>query len=104
MAAKAKRKCILCEKPIGEKQAFSTYRIAGTIRGFQKNIDLEKSFHNRCLTVEKGINEVARAQVLDYLEAMEFNRSIMDDLKGDNLQRAKKLTKEMKWRNKYDKK
>lgn len=102
MAVGEKRRCILCGKSIGAKEACSTYRVAGTIRGFQKNLDMEKAFHNDCLIVEEGINEISRAQVLDYLEAMEFNRSVMDDLKGDNLQRAKKIVQEMEWRNRED--
>ena len=97
-----KRTCILCGKAIEGEEGHSTYRVAGSIRGFQKNIDLEKSFHNACLTIEDGINEVARAQVLDYLEAMEFNRSVLEDLRGDNLQRAKKFVQEMEWRRKHE--
>ena len=69
MAAGEKRRCILCGKSIGGKEACSTYRVAGTIRGFQKNLDMEKAFHNDCLIAEEGINEISRAQVLDYLRA-----------------------------------
>tara|TARA_B100001964_G_C13722219_1_gene375107 strand:- start:152 stop:466 length:315 start_codon:yes stop_codon:yes gene_type:complete len=104
MTKKTKRNCVLCEKAIGAKDSFSSYRVAGTIRGFEKNIDMEKAFHNECLTIEEGINEVARAQILDYLEAMEFNRSVMEDLRGDNLQRAKKFIQEMEWRQRHDEK
>ena len=104
MGKQPERTCVLCGKSIDAKQPFSSYRVAGTIRGFQKTIDLEKAFHNDCLTEEEGINEVARAQVLDYLEALDFNRSIMDDLKGDNLQRAKKFIQEMEWRQKHEEK
>ncbi len=96
--------CVLCGQAIATNDPFSSYRVAGTIRGFQKNIDMEKAFHNGCLTVEEGINEVARAQILDYLEAMEFNRSVLEDLRGDNLQRAKKFIQEMEWRQRHEEK
>jgi len=63
---------------------------------------MEKAFHNACLTKEGGINEIARAQVLDYLEAVAFNTSVIDDLKSQNLDRAKKIINEIKWREKYE--
>ncbi len=97
-----KRTCVLCGEPIKPKQTYSSFRVAGEIKGFQRNIDLEKSFHNDCITREEGVNEIERAQVLDYLEAIEFNKSVIDDLKGHNLDRAKKLMREILWREKYE--
>ena len=94
-------KCILCGKEIAQGQEVSSYRVEGDIKGFRRRLDLQKSFHNECLILEEGINEVARAQVLDYLEAVEFNKSVVEDLHTQNLQRAKKIIKEIKWRQKY---
>ncbi len=94
--------CILCGKPIRPEEAHSTYRVEGDIKGFARNVDIQKAFHNECVTREEGINEIARAQVLDYLEAVEFNRSVIEDLKSQNLDRAKKILSEIKWRQKYD--
>ncbi len=90
--------CVLCGKSIRAAQPHSTYRVEGDIKGFAANVDIQKAFHNECLTREQGINEIARAQVLDYIEAVEFNRSVIEDLKGQNLDRAKKLLKEIQWR------
>ena len=99
---KKPKTCVLCGGAIKKGQATSMYRVAGEIKGFSRNIDMEKHFHNDCITREEGVNEVARAQVLDYLEAVEFNRSIIDDLKNQNLDRAKKLLREIQWRHKYE--
>ena len=97
-----KKTCVLCGGAIDKGEAVSMYRVAGDIKGFSRTIDLEKNFHNACVTKPKGVNEIARAQVLDYLEAVEFNRSIIDDLKNQNLDRAKKLMREIEWRDKYE--
>lgn len=101
MATREKKICVLCGQPVRKGEATSTYRVEGRIAGFQRNIDLEKNFHNECVTKAEGINEIARAQVLDYLEAVEFNRSVIEDLKNQNLDRAKRLLKEIQWRDKY---
>lgn len=94
--------CCLCGKPIRAGEAHSTYRVEGDCKGFSCSFDLRKAFHNLCLTSEEGVNEVARAQVLDYLEAVQFNESVLDDLKSQNLERAKKLLKQREWRTRYD--
>ena len=93
--------CILCGKDIAQGQEVSSYRVEGDIKGFRRRLDLQKSFHNECLVLEDGINEVARAQVLDYLEAVQFNKSVVENLHTENLQRAQKIIKEIKWREKY---
>lgn len=95
--------CVLCGKPIAALEEFSTYRVEGDIKGFARHLDLTKAFHNECLTRETGVNEIARAQVLDYLEAVSFNSSQLENLRNQNLDRAKKITREMKWREKYEK-
>lgn len=94
--------CCLCGKSVHSAENCSSYRIEGEVKGFAAGIDLRKVFHNECLTREKGVNEIARAQVLDYLEAVQFNESIVDDLKSQNLERAQKLLKQREWRSKYD--
>ncbi len=99
--AKRKRTCVLCGSAIKAGESHSSYRVEGDIKGFQRVIDLEKAFHNECLTKNEGINEIARAQVLDYLEAVAFNSSVIDNLKNQNLDRAKKLVNEIRWRAKY---
>jgi len=99
--AKPKRACVLCGNPIKPKESFSTYHVEGDIKGFTRHIDMQKAFHNDCLTKDEGVNEIARAQVLDYIEAVAFNSSVLEDLKNQNLDRAKKLVKEMEWRAKY---
>jgi len=99
--AKRKRRCVLCGAAIQAGESHSSYRVEGDIKGFQRVIDLEKAFHNECLTKGDGINEIARAQVLDYLEAVTFNSSVVENLKSQNLDRAKKLVNELKWRAKY---
>jgi hypothetical protein len=103
MGKKTAAPCILCGKPIKSSEAHSTFRVEADIKGFQKTGDVQRAFHNECLTREEGVNEIERAQVLDYIEAAEFNRSAMQDLKGQNLERAKRVLKEMKWRAQYDK-
>ena len=95
------RTCILCGKAIASSEPHSTYRVEGDVKGFARNVDVQKAFHNECVTRPEGINEIARAQVLDYLEAVEFNRSVIEDLKSQNLDRAKKILAEIKWRQKY---
>ena len=95
--------CCLCGEGIGEKQEASHYRVEGDCKGFQCTFDLKKAFHNECITKAEGVNEIARAQVLDYLEAVEFNKSVVDDLKTQNLDRAGKLLKQIEWRSKYPK-
>lgn len=97
-----KLNCCLCNKPIQAKEPHSTYRVEGECKGFSCSFDLQKAFHNDCLTRKDGVNEVARAQVLDYLEAVQFNESVIDDLKSQNLQRAEKLIKQREWRSRYD--
>ena len=97
----ANPRCILCGKAISQGQEVSSYRVEGDIKGFRRRLDLQKSFHNECLILEDGINEIARAQVLDYLEAVQFNKSVVENLHTENLQRAKKIIKEIKWRQKY---
>jgi len=93
--------CVLCGAPLKKGDVVSTYHIEGDIKGFARDVDMRKAFHNDCLTREEGVNEIARAQVLDYLEAVAFNTSVLEDLKSQNLDRAKKVLREMKWRNKY---
>ena len=100
----AKRVCVLCGEAIKKVEEFSSYRIEGDLKGFAKNLDFEKAFHNACLTRPEGINEIARAQVLDYIEAVQFNQSIIEELKTQNLQRAESLLKALRFRAKYDKK
>lgn len=100
--ARKKRTCVLCGEPIKAADEFSTYRIEGDIKGFQRVIDMEKAFHNACVTKDAGVNEIARAQVLDYLEAVAFNTSELENLKTQNLDRAKRIMNEMRWRRKYD--
>ncbi len=99
--ARGAGKCVLCGKGVKSGEAVSTYRIEGDIKGFARDIDLRKAFHNDCLTRDAGINEIARAQVLDYLEAVAFNTSVLDDLKTQNLDRAARVLRELKWRDKY---
>ena len=41
--------------------------------------------------------------MLDYLEAVQFNKSVVQDLKQQNLERAGKILKQIEWRNKYSK-
>ena len=94
--------CCLCGRAIREVEPHSTYRVEGECRGFSCSFDLQKAFHNECLMKEEGINEVARAQVLDYLEAVQVNQSVIEDLKGQNLQRAQRLIKQIEWRSKYE--
>ncbi len=96
--------CCLCGKPINENEPHSTYRVEGECKGFSRSFDIQKAFHNECLTRQDGINEIARAQVLDYLEAVQFNQSILEDLKNQNLERAQRIVKQIEWRSKYDKK
>ncbi len=94
--------CCLCGKPIKDKEPHSSYRVEGECKGFSCSFDLQKAFHNECLMKEEGVNEIVRAQVLDYLEAVQFNQSIIEDLKNQNLQRAKRIVKQIEWRSKYD--
>ena len=94
--------CCLCGKTIREKEPHSTYRVEGDCKGFSCSFDLQKAFHNECLMKQDGINEIARAQVLDYIEAVQFNQSIIEDLKNQNLQRAQRLIKQIEWRSKYE--
>lgn len=94
--------CCLCGKPILEKEPHSTFRVEGECKGFCRTIDLQKAFHNDCLTREEGVNEIARAQVLDYLEAVQFNQSVLEDLKSQNLQRAQRIVKQIEWRSRYE--
>jgi hypothetical protein len=75
--------------------------VEGDCKGFSCAFDLQKAFHNDCLTKDEGVNEIARAQVLDYLEAVQFNESVLEDLKNQNLQRAQKLIKQREWRSRY---
>lgn len=98
---KAEHRCVLCGKPIRAAESYSSYRVEGDIKGFARRIDLEKRFHNACVTQERGINEIARAQVLDYLEAVAFNTSVLENLKSQNLDRAKKIVSELTWREKH---
>ena len=93
--------CCLCGKPILAKDPHSSYRVEGECKGFSCTFDLHKAFHNECVTREEGVNEVARAQVLDYLEAVQFNGSVIEDLKSQNLDRARKILKQIEWRSKY---
>ncbi len=102
-ARKSKRTCVLCGGPVKRGEEISTYRVEGDIKGFSVALDIEKVFHNACLTKSEGVNEIARAQVLDYLEAVEFNRSVIDDLRNQNLQRAQSILKEIRWKQKYRK-
>jgi hypothetical protein len=93
--------CVLCGGAISKDETFSTYHVEGDIKGFVRHLDVRQAFHNACLTRDEGVNEIARARVLDYLEAAAFNTSVLEDLKNQNLERARKLVREMKWRAKY---
>ena len=93
--------CVLCGEMVKDGEEHSSYRVEGDCKGFQCHFDLTKAFHNTCITKEEGINEIARAQVLDYLEAVQFNKSVVQDLKQQNLERAGKIIKQIEWRNKY---
>lgn len=94
--------CCLCGRPIQSGEIHSTFRVEGECKGFSCSFDLRRAFHNDCLTRETGVNEVARAQVLDYLEAVQFNESVIEDLKNQNLDRAKRLLKQREWRERYE--
>lgn len=92
---------MLCNAKIPESEKVSHFRVEGDCVGFGCRIDAERWFHDACLTKDEGIDEIARAQVLDYLEAMQMSRSTIENLKSQNLERAKKLLKAIEWRKKY---
>lgn len=96
-----KPKCALCGKPIRDGQTVSHFKVEGECVGFGCRFDEEHHFHDECLTAAEGIDEKARAQVLDYLEAFQKSQGTLRELKDQNLERAKKLLKEMEWRRKY---
>lgn len=96
------RQCMLCGKSIGTKEEVSSFHVEGDCVGFECKIDAQRYFHNECLTRDDGpINEIARAQVLDYLESIQISQNKIENLKTQNLDRARKLLKEMEWRKKY---
>jgi len=90
--------CCLCGGTILEEDSHSTFRVEGECKGFSCSFDLRKAFHNACLTREEGVNEVTRAQVLDYIEAAQFHETVLEDLRAENLQRARRLLKQREWR------
>lgn len=94
------RICILCGATIPADENVSHYRVEGDCVGFGCSIDAERFFHDACLTRDEGIDEVARAQVLDYLEAHLTTQGSLEDMKAKNLDRAQKLLKEVEWRRK----
>ena len=71
--------CCLCGGTIREKDPHSTFRVEGECKGFSCSFDLQRAFHNACLTKEEGVNEVARAQVLDYIEAAQFHETVLEE-------------------------
>lgn len=93
--------CSLCGKPVLEGETVSHFKVEGECVGFGCRFDEESHFHDDCLTATEGIDEQARTQVLDYLEAFQKSQGTMQELKDHNLERAKNLLKEMEWRRKY---
>lgn len=93
---------MLCGGEIGEKEKVSSFHVEGDCLGFECRIDAQRSFHDECLTKDDpAIDEIARAQVLDYMEALQMSKSKIDNLRAQNLDRARKLLKELEWRKKY---
>jgi hypothetical protein len=97
----AERTCALCGRAVTERQRASHFRVEGDLVGFGRVSDRDRYFHDDCLTEPEGIDERARAQVLDYLEAFQKSQATLQDLKVQNLERAQKLLKEIEWRKKY---
>lgn len=90
--------CVLCGKPIRAREAASSYRIDGECLGFTCEIHLTKHFHDACVIRPDGVNEVARAQVLDYLEQVTFTQSDDKRLREQNMERLQKIEALRRWR------
>ena len=97
----AERTCILCGAAIPEGETVSHFRVDGDCVGFGCSIDAERFFHDACLTKDDGVDEIARAQVLDYIEAHQTTQASLEGLREKNLERAQKLLKEIEWRRQY---
>lgn len=59
---------------------------------------LTKHFHDECITRPDGVNEVARAQVLDYLEQVVVTASDEKRLREQNRERLQKIDALKRWR------
>ena len=92
------RTCVLCRDLIGDDETVSSYRVEGQCVGFTCEIDVTKYFHDQCLTQANGVNEIARSQVLDYLEQVDVSPAEEEKLRDQNLERVKKLAALKKWR------